>query len=355
MRSGVEIDLSRPVTLRDLPEILGGIWSWWAGEIVALLPISWRALVQTKDRLCVHLSRGHAHPSASETGARAAIIVTGETGLRESQLPVDVWLHPDLILRRDIELPNLTSRQIRSAVSYQIDELTPFTKDEAHFDVRVKSRDVHSQRILVEIAILPVNVWKQCLNASGLERARLGRIGVKMPGDADASFQFSLSPVAGANRLRFGPVLIWTALIAAGIGAVMWSWRSAAEREQEMLVRQIRDLRLRAEAAMALDNRIRSIESPLNAMSADTSDLDPLRALFVLARLTPESVTLTKVELEADEMRLSGSALNAAAFVQGLGGSKELEKVKFASPVTADAAGGVERFSITAAFVGSKK
>jgi general secretion pathway protein L len=346
MRQQMEIDLSRPVTLRELPDLIASFLQWWGRELNALLPSRWRLVSGAG----VKRPEYFVSLSANSSGASDYVVAANA----ESQVAtdiltdrrVDISLDPALILRRTLTLPDLPVQQLRSAIRLQIDELTPFTAQDVMFDLRVVARDGASQKCAVDIAFLPIRVFTNVLAKLGLAAAAVKELAVKSSPAEPPHFRFALAPIPGRSR---DTALRWTAVVAAaaaGLFAVSWSWSYAGEQERQGLKDRIALARPAAEAARQANNHLRALSAPLLAQSKERATDSPLYVLSALSKINPETVTVVKLDIENGHVQVSGLAKNASAYLDMLEKSREFEQASFSAPVNANQPDGRERFSI---------
>lgn len=345
MRRDIEIDLSRPVTLAEIPGLSSSFAGWLRDELVSLLPGRWRRAAGAEvKRPTVYVSPGQGFAQALDVEVR---VDDGDTGAIARSGLVDVWIDPALVLQRTVTLPDMPMHHLRSAIGLQIDELTPFKPADVVFDCCIVRRDGAAQKCVVDIAVMPRRVLSVALNKAGLDASHAGRIGVRSaPGDG-AQFRFVLDE--NPTRLR-GAGLRWTLTIlaiVAGPYAVVWAWETASERERRALASQIQTLRPEAEAARQAIAQFRAMEAPVMALSSANEPSGPLAVLAAFSRLNPDTVTLVKLDIENGNVQLTGLAKNASAFLELLEKSPEFESVGFSSPVSAAQTPGMERFSLT--------
>lgn len=341
-RPGVEIDLSTPVSWRDVPDLALAAFRWWAGEMRVLLPfLSKSRFFQAEARRSLFV-QDLADLQGFE-GDRDG----PPSGRKLSRERVDVWLHAGLVLRRTVELPDLPLRQLRSAIALQIDELTPFSLSEAVFDIVVVRRDPSAQKCTVDMAVLPLKTWDAVVSASGVGADRIGDVGITSLDSAAPQFRFPVPRVAGAQSAPWVWLTIWSGALALGLFGVVWAWTIAGEMERTDLKNRIQTLGPHADAARRVGHVLRAVQAPLRVWSTEPQSQSPLAVLSALSQVTPDTVTFTKLDIESGQVRISGLARNSSSFLELLEKSEAFEAATFSSPVSTNAPDPRERFSVS--------
>ena len=66
---------------------------------------------------------------------------------------VRLVLTPEQALLKTITLPLATEENLREVVGFELDRHTPFTPDQAYYDVQIVRRDPQNEKIVVSLAV----------------------------------------------------------------------------------------------------------------------------------------------------------------------------------------------------------
>ncbi len=361
-----------------------GFLAWWLGELRAMLParVTRRpvrrpaAVLFYRDGVVrvLEVRRG----GLEEVGSflleppRAA---GGRLPARPEQLaPIDLLdrlrrrrrlllrLAADHGLRvRDL-LPATAERELRTIVAHRLDSLTPWTPEQACFDVEVASRRPDG-RILVTVAAVPRGLVERV-------RDRLAELGIEVEavdlGEAEGPpvARFDLADGAarrGGALLEVAGAVVVGAVVLVGAtlaGSEIHARRAVlAERERvaAMLEARLADL---AELRARLESLRREAGQLTARLAAAPSALAVLDAL---SRALPDEVFLSELALERDRLRIGGFAPSASPLVPLLEALPALDDVRFEAPSTRTVLtlpGGIrrelERFVLAARVVGGR-
>ncbi|MGH8572734.1 MAG: hypothetical protein ACREX8_09180, partial [Gammaproteobacteria bacterium] len=156
-----------------LAQWLGQFVHWWAGQLLELLPVPMRRLVDLDPERWVLRAEGPGirvvRLHAGEDGD-AVVVAQIALDADPEALPDEVrdWEHErragaELTLRlplclalcRSINLPLAAEENLREVVGFRMDQETPFKADRIYFDYRVLERDIVGKRIALEIVAVP--------------------------------------------------------------------------------------------------------------------------------------------------------------------------------------------------------
>lgn len=361
-----------------------GFLAWWLDELRALLPPR-RARRRAALRGPLLFYRdGVVHVLEARKGAPAEIgsflLERPRAGAdrlpaRIDQLAPPVLLdrlrrHRRLVLRfapehgllgRDL-LPAGAEARLRDIVGHRLDSLTPWTAEQAWFDVEVTARRPDG-RIEVAVAAVQrelVQRVRERLADLGLEVGR-----VDLGGDRDPlRARFDLGD---SERPERGSVL--RLIVAGGVALLLLAGLALAASEIHARSVMLAD---RARAAAALEERLSDLpelRERLEALRAEVGLLaerlrstpSALTVLEELSRILPDDVFLSELSLERDRLQIGGFAASASPLVPLLEALPSLEDVRFHAPSskTVLAAGDgerreVERFALAARVTGRR-
>ena len=139
-------------------------WRWWTAELKALLPAAMAIWLEgdtvatnvgVDDAGVTIFSSGDATKSAPQRVPNDALATS--PALRELQAAgrdrVRLLLTPDQALVKTITLPLATEENLREVIGFELDRHTPFTPDQAYYDVQTVRRDPQHEKITVALAV----------------------------------------------------------------------------------------------------------------------------------------------------------------------------------------------------------
>ena len=182
-------------------------WRWWTAELKALLPAamaSWldgdtvATNVGVDDTGITIFSSSDATKSAPQHVPNDALATS--PALRElhgaGRDRVRLLLTPDQALVKTITLPLATEENLREVVGFELDRHTPFTPDQAYYDVQTVRRDPQHEKITVALAVaskFEIAALVETLRRAGLTCTAIG-VSEGAVGAAGSAAAFDLQP-----------------------------------------------------------------------------------------------------------------------------------------------------------------
>ena len=352
---------------------------WWGGELVALLPPSWRAVFAAGNArvlyetgvgtLELRLEEGsretllaslpfadfngeHSigeHPAAERA---AQLTATVDAALGETRSERERWLllPGGQVLRRRFLLPAAATERLREVMRHELDRQTPFRAEQVSYDCRVLAIDPVSKQAQVELLVLPRDKLDAALAPLGALADGLTGVDAR-DGDGQPLHANLLPPEQRRPRdlhaLWINLALAMLALIAVLFGLVhALENRSAALRELQATVESRRnDARL----ASALGTQLTQAIEGAGFLARARAAKPPMLALLAdISHRLPNSTWIERFSQNEKQVFLTGTSTEATALVQRLQGSPLLRTPALSGSVQPDAATGRDRFTLTA-------
>lgn len=357
--------------------ILTAFFRWWFSSLAALAPPVFGRGLRRNGRYLVLDHAGGKVVFRANAGARSRELGTLEPGatdagelrrtarrlarranLRKSRIAVR--LPAEKGLRKTLVLPLAAESDLRQALRYQIDRQTPFTQDEVYFDFRVSGRDAETERLTVDLTVVPKTVVDAAVAQAtgwGLEpdivdvAAASGTASGTTSGTTSGTVpQLNLIRESGQTRggggwAVFNAMLVVATLAFLGAAVYLpleryrgeseaWTARVAAARTAAQEVAGLREEteRLLTEGRFLIDRK-RAIPSALSVLDE-------------LTRLLPDDTWVNEVQIKESGVRVSGYSAAASALVALIDAAPGFKAPGFRSPVTQDARTGLERFTL---------
>jgi general secretion pathway protein L len=339
--------------------MIGRFFSWWLGELVAMLPRrAARALGLGRDRLVAVVSADEARFALDTAAGRRALGAAPAQGAASDyeaalggveleRCDVVVLLAADRALRRVVEIP-AGPGDLRRALEREIERFTPFRAEQVYFLYAAEPAARDGRMASVELAVAPrrfVDPVVDRLVALGAERRAswVGIAGIEavLPaGGGREAEEIAARPAA----LPRGLGLALGAVLVFGFAAL------AAPAAKLYLVRQ--DLAARAQAAERDAAQVRRLAGEAERRTAGVEAVfaakaqapSIVRVLDRLTQLLPDDTFLDQFNVTGREIEIEGTTRASAALVRALESTPMFEKVVYVAPVTRDPATGAERF-----------
>ena len=347
--------------------ILTDLFRWWFHELAGLVPPAVRRALRGNGRFLVldladgqvvfrscaggrsrelgRMNTDGASPGALRKEARK---LAAGVNLRKARIAVR--LPAEKGLRKTLVLPLAAESDLRQALRYQIDRQTPFTQDEIYFDYEAGVRDVETERLSVDLTVVPKTVVDSAVDSA----AALGLApDIVDVADGEGGAQPRLNLIHDARRAEAGrgwrPFNLMLALLALVLfGAAVYLPLERYRIGAESLAAQVAAARQEAGAVMDLREEMDRLEKEGNFLVDRKRAAPPtLRILDELTRLIPDDTWVSEVEVKEDGVKVTGYSAAASTLIALIDASPIFKTPGFRSPVTQDSRTGLERFSLS--------
>ncbi len=360
-----------PLKLKQLSagfsESLSRFWNWWSGELLSLLPESWRDRFQTQSRLLlIELEEarcsvkfgpnGRFNPVTSFQFGPDTVLpgVVAQQLLETSKRADDIVLVAPsrAVLKKQISLPGATESSLASVLQFEMDRHTPFSADQVYFGYRVTARNKAAGRITVELIVVTRAVLDPLL-------ARFAQLNIKptvvtIPSSSAGQVQLELNLLPASERenvrqrdrrWRRWRLLLGVAILAAAAVLPVYQRELRIEQLQAALV----EPRAIAGEARAVEDELKQLIESRQFLARRKADApSELVLLHELTTLLPDNTWLLRFEHHDGVAKLQGESADASVLIGILEQSELLTNVRFSSPVTTNPRTQKERFSIEA-------
>ena len=352
--------------------MLGDVLSWWARQLLALIPPQFTASADRRGGLLISLEsaagaqhlqviscRRHHQISLGqfpldESGLRAARGAL-KRGARRGKAGVVVRAGAGSLLERDVVLPIAAEQEAERVVGYEMDRLTPFATEEVYWAATVERRDRARGQISVRLSLVP----KTAVESLGSVLSRIGtrptaieattnegvtrRIALKQSVRRPSRRTLAMA-VAGVAVLGFAAAIIPFITQSLALGTV--ERRIAALQPQ---ISQVQTFRRQLASGSASADVIATERARIGST---------LQVLATVTDLMPDDTVLSEFTLRQGKLGISGQSRAAARLIEALAADPLIRNPSFVAPVTrapvASARGGqveteqVDSFSIRA-------
>ena len=166
------------------------LWQWWTAELRGMLPVSLARWIDG-DNVAFNVSVDEQGLTIINSGSGSANALPAGRVLIEAFASnpvlrdliaagrdrVRLVLTPDQVMVKSITLPLATEENLREVVGFELDRHTPFTPDQAYYDVQILQRDPQHEKILVTLVVASkseVAALLETLRRAGLTCAAIG-------------------------------------------------------------------------------------------------------------------------------------------------------------------------------------
>ena len=342
---------------------VGEFFRWWRSELAGMLPDGWRRRFERRHDTVVlsaldeevRITRrdngrvedlGHIDMTLPDAGERMTAALAG---LDADSTRIEVAVAPDKVLLKQIQLPLAAEENLRQVLGFEMQRQTPFRAEQVYFNYRVLARRPHNQQLDVRLSVVPRTVIEGVMDAVAGWRLEPCEGPAKTDQD-DRVFAFAPGnagqrPSSGMKR---GLLVLNLALVVAVVAIPI------VQQQQylEQLRARLGEIREAATTASNLQQRIDQHQARSQYLFAQKSGRPAsVQLLEELSRRLPDDTWLFRVEVRDAKVHMQGTSTRASALIAELEGSRFLEDVRFASPVTQDGASGRERFHLSARIV----
>lgn len=319
--------------------------NWWGGELGALIPAflrsRWRAasllpvirVAPTAYRVEVPVVKNGrlAYRPVAEIGRDANSGWLNETShagaikaLRESTGSSSpkylVVLPPPMAILKTVTLPSAVEENLREAVEFELDRLTPFSPEKLYFDARVVSRNSAARTCSVALAYAPRRTVDEHVNRLAGWQVNVGAVA---PQGAEESGLNMLAQRESAPARRRGIALAW--LLAAALAALAVALPIWQKRELAIAINaQVERARQQAEKVDAVRREAAALEKQYNALLSRKFAFPPaVQIIEEVTRLLPDDTWLAQFDIRASgrgkdaqrELAIRGDTANVGRLI----------------------------------------
>lgn len=319
-------------------EKIRAAWTWWWGEIVPLLPAAWRGGAAFRRR-AVMIELTEAGPLATCAGQPCRPGPDDE---------VTLILPAEAVLRRRLQLPAASARQLRRIVAFEQERLSPIEPGKLCADHVVIGRDRKARRVEVELRMVRrdrVEAAREACRIAGLTPHRILFAGDPVAADG-AIFLPNAAPVPILRRRRsLQAAMIGIPLVLALSLPISETLRDS--RDRAALEALVAGAKAESTAAETLRRQVDEAGRRAQFLARRREAPTVSWALAEATRLLPDGSWLFQFEMSDREVRLYGYSPAASSLIALFGESGSFTDARFRAPVTPGPRPGLERFEIS--------
>jgi general secretion pathway protein L len=345
---------------------LPGYARWWLAEVRGMLPETlsgWFAGDSAKTDIGI-----------DDTGLHLVRLEGGRARVIQTIAKTELGTHPmvrELIaterdrvrlvlassdsqaLVRTLTLPAAIEENLKEAISFEIDRVTPFKAEQVYFAAQVVSRDAQRETIDVELAVAP-KARADALIATAREAGlSVGEMIVE-PAAVGARvvdlLPVSMKPAAKwGQRTRWNLVLLALAVVLALIAVLLPVWQ---KRERVIALIPLVE---KAGAEFAVNRKVydeyAKLAGEYNHIATKKHGAQPALALIEeVTRMSPDTTFVQTFELKTSgktrELTMMGEAASASKVIESLEQSPLFQNATQRAQTTRGSQPNTERFHI---------
>lgn len=345
---------------------LSGFFTWWGGELAAMLPQSLVSLFQNGRPLKLHYADEIVYlANHGQTGEEVDDNFHGGIDFEDpeqrriltSASEIRLCLEKKKYLIKRVTLPLETEENLREVLSFEMDRHTPFTPDQVYYDYTINERDKQSRTLDVSLILAPVDRLKYALDLLDSHSLSINAIS---PCEEESGVfnRVNLLPVEKRQKPRKAFRLVNYFLMVAVILLVFANLALPIWQKYHLslaLEGQLSQARKESAETVALRSKLEQAE--LENKFLENKKRESLQLTQVVNELTlliPDDTWVSNFELREGVVHLHGQSTASAALIPLIDASPLFRNVSFRSPVTQNRQNNTERFHISAELVSSE-
>ncbi|MES9854401.1 MAG: PilN domain-containing protein [Candidatus Thiodiazotropha sp. L084R] len=344
-----------------------GFWTWWSGEISALLPEPLRVLF-SGGRPAQLLYENEAlrlvnHGlSGEEVAANYLKTVDFESSeqrrLLASASEIRLCLERKKYLFKKVTLPIEAEENLREVLSFEMDRQTPFNASQVYYDHVINGRDKQNRVLDITLILAPVDKIANALQQLEENDVRINAISPCEEADPKLNAVNLLPPEKREKpRKRYRLInllLFFVLLLVLCSNLILPVWQKsilASKLEQQLINSQ-----KQANEVSKLRDGVSEAERENSfLLEKKRASRQMLEILHELTLLLPDDTWVSHFEIRDDKVHIHGQSVASAVLIPLIESSKLFRNVSFRSPVTQNKKNNTERFHISAELIANQQ
>ena len=318
---------------------LPALWQWWTGELRTMLPPSMARWIDG-DTVATNIMVDEFGLTIINTGTEPAkpfqaghvpldalpnhpvlrdLIATGRDRVR-------LVLTQDQAMVKSITLPMATEENLREVIGFELDRHTPFTPDQAYYDVQIERRDPQQEKIVVTLVVASkteVAALVETLRRAGLTCTAIGVHAAAAPNATSVDLQPAADkPTRRLSRLHqvnLGLLGLAALLAFAAVVLPIWQKREAIK----ILIPQAEKAGAEFQVSERVYTEYTRIAAEYNFLATRKHAVYPVvSVLEELARTFPDTTWVQKLDIKPNgkvrEVTLLGEAQSTSKVIENL-------------------------------------
>lgn len=350
--------------LRAQASSAGQFYRWWVGELVQLLPADMRARMQhASRRVAMRVAAGELEIASVEGGSLHVLEVFSleqDARVQRQQIrdllverdlhevPRDLLLGEDEVLRKEIKLPQAAESNLRQALGFEMDRHTPFKADEVYYDYRILGRDRDAGLTRIELVAAPrgsVSSAIELLAPRGMAPTGADVLLDGLPASLNLlppDLRYRMTNRRSRMNMLMG--LAAVVLLALVMAQSLWLRQHQIAEVQDA----IETVRAEARLVQGLRGQIEDASEAASFMQRRRNESPPtVQVLAEVSRVLPDDTYLDRIRVWDGNVQMQGKSSNAQQLIEIVNQSKMLGNAEFRGPTRLDGPSGKEIFDLT--------
>lgn len=330
---------------------------WWRAGLVDCLPKRMRALLDRRDAdILLRLDAcnedddgnddGNDHGNVDSDHANAEINIDTLFTRPYNASPgtrVILVLPQRAVLIKPMRFPLAARDNLRAIAAFELDRQTPFTLDQAAFDVHLphiaSHRGKHPSSLSVEVAVMPKTSLDVLTEKIASANWPLHGVDVMTSNGHRLGINLLDPALRAPQRTPERRMTVWLTSVFLVLTAVAcYQWQSARETALNDMQTRVSAMRVAAHSVMRLREQVRdqaSMASYLTRLKTSRPGMDEV--LLQLTTALPDDSWLQQIEVDATgQVRLAGLSAHATALLGRLQQATSLHDVSFQGAIEPD-------------------
>ena len=346
-------------------------FKWWSRELVALLPLRWRAmLAERADALLLDAQQGEllvwrqsgertreltrlslAEPAEVQKAAFARM----QAQLDDPDIRRFYCISAERTLRRTINLPAAAENNLRQVLAFEMDRQTPFKADQVYFDYRIASRSSGDKNLTIELTVVPrAQLDNELVKIAGVDAAIDG-VDCWQNGVGSQRAGLNLLPADRRIRRKNLRLRLNLALLAALVILLITTMVQALDNRQSALDAMTADVQKAQNGANQVSQARKTLQDTIDAANfLSRKKRETPLMVDLLNDLTvrlPDDTYLERLNVdEKNKIELQGLSEDASKLIGLLNKSELLTNPSVQGTIQPDPRTKKDRFNITIEF-----
>jgi general secretion pathway protein L len=342
-----------------LKDHITDLFEWWRHELrgICAHSIPQKRTVTSKDVSLlvssdgIKVEFGHAESSVvSHDAGMQPIYSALQFAVGASVERVDIRIHCDVILARQLASRRLPARQARAMAELDLIAATPLELSQVHVVLADRQGAECRYYVIKRKTLAPA---LEAIRLSGLS---IGDVAITADGGEERVDRLSYRDIAPRTHQARLRKLASRAVAAAFLLVVVGTFSHALWRydvAKNQLNEQIAAAQVRAKLARGqIEKRQAELDQAATIRDEKQNSPSLVRTWAELTRVLPDDAWLTDLQTKGDEVTIGGLAVSAANLIEPLEASPLFASPDFTAPVVKVPGQEGERFAIKAKVVG---
>jgi general secretion pathway protein L len=261
---------------------------------------------------------------------------------------VSIFLPEEDVLRPVVRLPYASNSNLRKALHYELERLSPVSPDDVYFDFAVLSRDREAGTVEVALRVMRRDIVARAVDlcrAAGLLVSAIHLGADAQPADWQI-FPIDRKALLRSTARRFGVALLGGAALLLLLLILLAAYLRGAETA-ESLADELSTESIHAGRVEHLQHRIDQATTQLAFLYKQKRAPLFVAVLNDVTRTLPDGTWITEFSLSGNKIRIEGYSHAASDLIGVFDRSGRFANAQFAAPVTQGTSAGIERFDLT--------